>query len=211
MIKHSAPVLIALCMPLAACGSEGPGAEEVFEEAVEGEGAAIPLQPGPDFASLQLGPKIQGPEGEEVASKFEGAGGQLRSYVACPAEAESCEPEQLDGDTAYTYVHEVTPGTRTSVFRTIQPAYGFTGTAGFDHSQEEAAIGGDSELVVRCVNGALIWAVNGGEGWTGPITVYWQSTLPPAGPAVAYQLITEGDRAPATGPFPAEGSTEGCG
>jgi hypothetical protein len=59
---------------------------------------------------------------------------------------------------------------------------------------------------VAADNGALVWRVVGGDGWKAgeTITLYWQSTLPPAARiADAYLVETDGTVAIGNGPFPA--------
>lgn len=222
-MRTSAAVLLALSFTLAACGGNGDETEFPQDDAgLDGAevqpftdgGRDVALELGPDFTTLQIGQTLQGTAGAESTSEFTGPGGaagRVRSYVACPADAEGCDGGELAEGQVYTYVAEVTPGARASVFRTAQPVGGFT-AAGFDQAQADAAIGGDSQLAMRCVNGALVWAVSGGEGWNGaPITFYWQSTSPPEEASQAYQLIADGETSTASGPMPTEGSTDGCG
>lgn len=221
-MRSSAAVLLAFSLALSACGGSEDQTEFPEDEGRDGadvqpfteEGRDVALEQGPDFTALQLGETLQGSATSERTSELSGPGGvagQVRSYVACPAGVNRCDGGELPEGLVYTYVAEVTPSARASVFRTAQPVAGFA-SAGFHHAQAEAAIGGDSQLALRCVNGALVWAVSGGEGWSGaPITFYWQSASPPEQVSQAYQLIAEGETASASGLMPAEGSTDGCG
>ncbi|WP_126172881.1 hypothetical protein [Altericroceibacterium xinjiangense] len=181
-------------------------------EGTLGEGEAIQL--GPDFVDLQLGPAITAGAGAVQTAQLTGAvgaAGEVSSYVACPVGVAACDPQEMSGATVYTYVAEVTPAIWTSVFRTANSVSGFTGTVGFDREQAEAALGPDSELAVRCVNGALVWAVNGGQGWSGaPITVYWQSTSPPQTAELAYQLVQGGATVNAAGTIPSGDLDSAC-
>lgn len=160
-----------------------------------------------------LGPRIAGPQGEEVESAIEGVGTMV-SYVACPASvgSETCDPASLPDDTLYTYVHQVTLAEdRTGeglgdarVFRTIEPAPGFALTIGYDTDAAEAALGEGYDIRTEIEDGELIWRVVAGDGWQAgeTLTFYWRSTLPPAGPAEAYGLEVDGVESVAGGPFP---------
>ena len=67
-----------------------------------------------DFGELKIGPKIEGPVGPEVEASIVAGGrsiGDIVSYVACPEEYDTCDPEDMPEGTVYTYVHIVTPGT----------------------------------------------------------------------------------------------------
>lgn len=178
-----------------------------------------------DFGELKIGPKIEGPVGPEVEASIVAGGrsiGDIVSYVACPEEYDTCDPEDMPEGTVYTYVHIVTPGTdepndppftrpvgldeveAATVFATVREAYGFTGAIGYDREQAAKAIGPDGVIRVEDDNGTLVWRAVGGNNWgTGePITFFWQSTLPPEGPAEAYTLRADEKIAMATGPFP---------
>ncbi|MDT0575104.1 hypothetical protein RM533_02760 [Croceicoccus sp. F390] len=216
---HALAVTVPVAVLLSACASEEPAAvdgETIGEEIADAEvtGAGIDLEPA-SFANLDLGAKVVGPQGPTVTSRFVGPDGQtgtIESYVACPARLESCDPAALPESTTYTYVMKVTPDARASAFRTTMPVYGYAGVAGFDQAQAASAIGGDSQMELRCVEGGLFYSVLGGEGWAAgsPITFFWQGTLPPAGPQQAYQLIAGGDMGTAAGPAPARMAGGGC-
>jgi len=96
------------------------------------------------------------------------------------------------------------------LFETVREARGFTGAIGFDRKQVEEALGPDGTIRVQDDNGALAWRIVGGDGWsTGePITFFWQSTMPPAGPAEAFALRADQKIAMASGPFPGEEDDE---
>jgi len=133
---------------------------------------------------------------------------EAASYVACPEGVTACDPKALPPGTVYTYVHRVTPGkavASATLFRTARPAAGFANGVGYDNAQAAAALGPDGQIDVEADNGALVWRVIGGDRWKAgePITLYWQSTLPPAGPADAYLVETDGSVAIGSGPFPA--------
>ena len=91
-----------------------------------------------------------------------------------------------------------------TMFSTVREAAGFNGAIGYDREQAEAALGPNGVIRVSDDNGTLNWRIVGGDGWsTGePITVFWQSTLPPEGPAEAYALRADEKIAMASGPFP---------
>jgi hypothetical protein len=182
-----------------------------------------------DFADLGLGAKIVGPQGPEVKDALSNASGNyadITSYVACPSGMDKCDPASAPEGTIFTYVHIVYPGEdmdpttgsgdgadssdveRATEFRMTSPAHGFTGGAGYSKAEAMAAIGAKANIVMSCDNGALVWTINAGDGgdqWQSgePLTFYWQSVLPPAGPASAYRIEVDGTAASGKGPFPA--------
>lgn len=229
-------------LALAAC-SDGASDSEVTDlnsANTDGEAAAMAaaLDAG-DFADLQLGAKIVGPQGPEVTgamSNAEGNFADIRSFVACPAGMDPCDPKTAPAGTLYTYVHVVYPGEdnkpgtgsgtgntssdieRAAAFRMVMPAHGFTGVAGYSKAEAMSAIGAKADVVISCKDGALSWTVGAGDGgnqWeqAEPLTFYWQSTLPPAGPAKAYAIDANYAEAIGAGPYPAasEGVTNACG
>ena len=209
----------ALTVMLGACSQAEPAQDEtVAEQAIDDADAADGELLNPeDFARSMIGPRILGPQGPTVQSRFEGPDGTtgtIESYVACPIETSgsACNPAELPETTIFTYVMRVTPDERASAFRTAVPVFGYAGVAGFEKGEAQAALGGDARLELRCVNGGLFYSVVGGEGWRAgaPITFFWQGTLPPAGPAQAYQLIAGGRIGTAEGPAPAQQTTGGC-
>jgi hypothetical protein len=149
---------------------------------------------------------------------------------------EECIPSEAPEGTIYTYVHTVFPGEdmdpttgagdgpddvdveMATAFRMIAPALGFTGTAGFSKAEAIAAAGDAVDVVVTCDDtGALIWTVNAGDGgnqWEDaePLTFFWQSTLPPAGPAPHYEIRTLNGDGIGNGPYPSpdESATNAC-
>lgn len=162
-----------------------------------------------DLATLKLGANIVGSDAD---GKFVSDGqtiATVKSYVACPEGVTVCDPKTLPPDTVYTYVHQVTPGkavVSATLFRTARPATGFANGVGYDNAQAAAALGPSGEIDVEVDNGALVWRVVGGDGWKAgeAITLYWQSTLPPAAkPVEAYMVETDGSVALGSGPFPA--------
>lgn len=160
--------------------------------------------------------------------------GTVTSYVACPARTATCDPATMPEGTIYTYVHRIalalppsptpapTPlptasGTTEpaappvaeigpTFFRMTRPAPGFNLSVGYDMEQAEAALGDPDALTVKLDQNQIVWRVTGGSGWKpgATITVWWQSSEPPAGPQRAYQLQVSGQPGTARGPFPAE-------
>lgn len=234
-MKHAAlPFLplLPLALGLAACAepieeSEVDDTElEIATTDDEAEALDRSIEAG-DFGSLQLGAKIEGPEGPEPSGALstpEGNFADIRSYVACPAGMQECNPEIAPQGQIYTYVHVVHPGEdndpstgsgegadssdveTANAFMMTMPAYGFTGIAGYSFAEARAAGGSQTQVVITCGrDGNLVWTVNPGDGgdqWeqSEPITFYWQSTVPPAGPQEAYAI--EANRTVATGPGP---------
>ncbi|RJY10144.1 hypothetical protein D6201_02720 [Aurantiacibacter aquimixticola] len=222
---------MALALPLAlvlsGCGSE-PEPEPTPTPTPTAVGPRTLVAAG--FDDQEIGPKIVGPQGPEVSAIFTSDAGDIAeiiSYVACPPVegldlseedvpegedladfASECRPDMWPEGTVYTYVHRVTP-TQTAqspvtVFRTARPATGFANTIGFDREQAEAALGEGYSIGTQIDNGMLVWRIEKGDGWDAgeEITFFWQSELPPEGPAEAYEIETTAGRAEATGPFP---------
>ena len=231
------PVALSLMLltssALAACSGETEPEDDVLvAESEETEIAATALDTG-DFADLELGAKIVGPQGPEVKARLAnetGAFADITSYVACPAGMEECDPATAPEGTIYTYVHIVYPGEdndpttgsgngadasdveTTEAFRMTMPSHGFTGTLGYSRGEAEAAIGEPMLFVATCHEQGIAWTVEEGEGgdqWGQgePITFYWQSTLPPAGPADAYEVFANYTAASGPGPYPAASET----
>lgn len=227
-----APALLgASLLTLAACNDTDDDAE-LNVATTDGEAAAMSMdvEPG-DFADLRLGAKIEGPQGPEVKTSLTNEAGVLAditSYVACPAGMETCDPATAPEGTVYTYVHIVYPGEdmdpttgagdgpddidveMATAFKMNAPAYGFTGIAGFSKAEAVAAAGEKVQVVITCDDkGALIWTVNAGDGgdqWEDaePLTFWWQSTLPPAGPAPHYEIRADEVSGTGEGPYPAD-------
>lgn len=228
-----APALLgASILALAACGdAPEDDAAELDVATTDGEAEAMTkdVEPG-DSADLQLGAKIVGPQGPEVKTSLTNEAGVLAditSYVACPAGMEECDPKTAPDGTIYTYVHIVYPGEDmdpttgagdgpddidveiATAFKMTAPAHGFTGVAGFSKAEAIAAAGEKVQVVVTCEeDGSLIWTVNAGDGgdqWEDaePLTFWWQSTLPPAGPASNYEIRANEVSGTGDGPYPA--------
>lgn len=224
--------VVAGTLALGACSNEPDTEATDLEQATTiGEARAMAAAlPAGDFMDLQPGAKIVGPQGAQVTSAMSNAEGNfadMRSYVLCPAGMDPCDPKTAPEGTVYTYVHVVYPGEdnnaksgggeantssdveRATAFKMVRPAYGFTGKAGYSKAEVMAAIGAKADVVISCKDGALNWTVNAGDGgdqWeqAEPITFYWQSTLPPAGPEAAYAINANYAEAIGTGPYPAE-------
>ncbi|GMN01560.1 hypothetical protein [Erythrobacter sp. MTPC3] len=208
---------------------------ELETPTTDGEAAALArsIEPG-DFADLRLGAKIEGPQGPEVQTSLSNGAGifaDITSYVACPDGMEVCDPATAPEGTIYTYVHIVYPGEdndpatgagtgaddvdveTAGAFMMTQPSSGFTGVAGFSKAEAEVAIGPGDNLVITCgEDGNLIWTINAGDGgdqWEDaePLTFFWQSTLPPAGPAESYAIKANDVVAAGEGPYPAVDDT----
>lgn len=244
MIRTAPLFAAAAALALTACAEDPTTVEgtdqtdlDNVDTKSEREAAAAALDAG-DFAQLDLGATIEGPQGPEVKTSLANADGNfadITSYVACPSGMATCDPATAPRGTVYTYVHTVYPGEdndastgagagatssdveRATLFRMTRPATGFTGTVGYAKAEALAAIGEKADIIVTCDNGALAWTVSAGDGgdqWQArePITFYWQSTVPPSGPAEAYAIDVDGTRARGAGPYPGkgEGSANAC-
>ena len=232
MIRRSACLALASAVALAACSDNADEQAVTDLNRVETDGeaeAAAEALTADDFAALRLGAKIVGPQGDEVSGALGNAEGNfadIRSFVACPAGMDPCDPATAPEGTIYTYVHVVYPGEdndpdtgdtsantssdveRATEFRLMMPAHGFTGDAGYSKAEAMAAIGAKADVVVTCHQGGLVWTVNAGDGgnqWeqAEPLTFYWKSTVPPAGPADAYAIFANYTAAEGPGPYPA--------
>ncbi|MXP09267.1 hypothetical protein [Pseudoblastomonas halimionae] len=244
MIRIAFPLAAVAALALSAC-SDGPDTVEGSDETdldnvdtvseAEAEKEALPAD---DFADLELGAKIDGPQGTEVKTTLSNQAGNfadITSYVSCPDGLDPCDPREAPEGTVFTYVHVVYPGEdmdpttgagegvsssdveRATMFRMTRPARGFTGKAGFSKGEVEAAIGTKADVVITCNDGALVWTVSAGDGgdqWQArePITFWWQSTLPPVGPADAYEIEVDGTLASGNGPYPgkSDSAAQGC-
>ena len=230
--------VLAAVSPLAllsACGEPAEEATEMESARTSEEAAALEraVQPG-DFLDLELGARIVGPQGPEVTGRFTneaGAFGDIRSFVACPAGMDPCDPATAPEGTVYTYVHVVYPGEDNepdsgsgegpdasdveiaTAFKMNRAAHGFTGNAGYSKAEVLAGVGTKADVTITCSdNGGLAWTINAGDGgdqWeqAEPITFYWQSTVPPAGPADAYAIQANRTTATGPGPYPAADET----
>ncbi|GEM_PF-250945 len=240
-MKYAVPAVLAvslgLSLGLAACAepidesNDGSDLTELDTATTDGEEEALAraVDSG-DFGELQLGAKIVGPQGPEptgTLSTPEGNFADIRSYVACPAGMDPCDPANAPEGTVFTYVHVVHPGEDNdpstgsgegndssdieiaNAFKMTQPAYGFTGVAGYSHAEALSAAGAKTRVVITCgEDDNLVWTINPGEGgdqWeqAEPLTFYWQSTLPPSGPQEAYAIQANRTTATGPGPFPA--------
>ena len=173
-----------------------------------------------------LGAKIVGPQGPEVETVLSAGNreiGRMVSFVACPQNITECVPGSLPEGTIYTYVHRITMADQPvldaepeqgpevvenppTLFRTTEKAHGFNGAIGYSMSEAMEALGSEDAISITSDDSRLIWRVVQGEGFApgSTLTFWWQSTLPPAGPADAYLLEVDGSQAIAQGPFPAE-------
>ena len=208
-------------LALAACGQAEPEPQPSPTPTVAQPRALAPA----DLDLSTLGARIDGPEGTEVETVLT-AGGQeiasMVSFVACPAEVTECVPGDLPQDTVFTYVHQITlaeadepddqPDAGPEVienpptlFRTTEPAHGFNRAVGYSIAQAQEALGDADAIGITSDDARLIWRVTRGDGWKPgtTLTFWWQSTLPPAGPADAYLLEVNGNQVAARGPFPA--------
>ena len=223
-----------------ACASEpDPDDVDIDVATTDGEAEAMAREiPAGDFADLPLGAKIVGPRGPEVKVRLSneaGAFADMTSYVACAGGVDPCDPNNVPAGMPFTYVHTVYPGEdndpttgsgagadssdveSATRFMMTQPAHGFTGDAGFSVAEVISAVGNRARVVVTCVDGGLAWTIDAGDGgnqWEQgePITFWWQSTEPPAGPAKAYAIKANNVTATGEGPLPApaEGGSKGC-
>ena len=187
-----------------------------------------------DLDLSTLGAKIVGPQGTEVETVLSAGNreiGKMVSFVACPQGIVDCKPGEMPEGTIYTYVHQVTladalagaeatdaaEGTASpagpevvenppTLFRTTEKAHGFNRAVGYSVAQALEALGGEDAIAITVDDGRLIWRVVEGGGWKPgtTLTFWWQSTLPPAGPAEAYLIEVDGNQASALGPFPAK-------
>jgi hypothetical protein len=207
--RYAAPPLLLLAACSKSPEAPAPAPSGIVTPAV----APTPDKPHTlvpaDFATLKLGAKVKGSDAEGTFISDDNTIAKVTSYVACPEGITDCDPKTLPPETVYTYVHRVTPGKKivsATLFRTARPAAGFANGVGYDNAEAAAALGPSGEIDVEADNGALVWRVVGGDGWKAgePITVYWQSTLPPAPkPLDAYLIETDGSVAIGSGPFPA--------
>ncbi len=222
---RSFPLALPLVIALSACGPEpAPDPSPTPSETVVGPRTLVPA----GFNDMELGPKIVGPQGPEVSGTLVREGttvAEIVSYVACPPPAEGeepaeeCVPANQADDAVYTYVHRITPVDLADnldtpmVFRTTRKAHGFANNIGFDREQAQAVLGEGYAIRVQEDNGALAWRVEVSNGWSAgeELTFFWQSTLPPEGPADAYAVGTENGRAVGTGPFPPEEAADDDG
>ncbi|MGX7926024.1 hypothetical protein ACWPMX_05565 [Tsuneonella sp. HG094] len=232
---------LALAMSLAACSDE-PTTAEVSDKEVtdlnsantDGKAyAQAKALPAGDLTELRLGGRTA--ERTTAMANDSGSFADLRSYVACPAGMDPCDPANAPAGTVFTYVFVVYPGgdnnddtgigsnntasdiERATAFRMVMPAHGFTGQAGYAKPEALAAIGPKADVVVTCDQGGLIWTVSAGDGgnqWEQkePLTFYWQTTQPPSGTAKAYVFDADSTFSTGSGAYPAakEGAQNAC-
>ncbi len=217
-------LLLIVPLALAACSQNEPEPTPTPKPTVAQPRALAPA----DLDLSTLGAKIVGPQGPEVETALSAGNreiGKMMSFVACPEDAEVCVPGDMPEGTIYTYVHRVTLAdappeeqevqptegpevveSPPTLFRMTQEAHGFNRAVGYSNAQALEALGSEDAISITSDGGQLIWRVTEGDGWKpgSTITFWWQSTLPPAGPADAYLLEVNGNQAVASGPFPAE-------
>lgn len=228
MTKFIAFLSVAASLALTACGNDNDDTDLTKATTQsEADALAASIKAG-DFTELQLGAKVIGAEGPQVESAFSNAEGNfadVRSYVACPKGVDPCDPNEVPAGTLYTYVYVVTPGEdndpdrgsgegpdnsrveRANSFLMTQPAYGFTGAAGYAKPEAKAAMGARGDVVITCDEGKIVWTLDSGDGgdqWENgePVTFYWQSTVPPAGAAQAYEIHADYTIAKGKAPYP---------
>lgn len=181
-----------------------------------------------DFDPAMLGPRAAGMDVNDSAI---GKGlARVTAFVACPREMTACDPKTAPQDTIYTYVLTVTPdadargplgasGTAPNatgitaapveapaeLIRMTREASGFNAAAGYSRTEAAAALGAEDALGMTLDQDQLIWRVTGGTPWAAgkPITIWWQSTSPPAQRSPAYRFEYAGKRGDITAPFPA--------
>lgn len=216
--------LLAL-MPLAACSAEREPAPASSPSAT----VAVPRTlVAADFDPATLGATVA-----DMALTDPAAGkglARVTAIVACPKAMTACDPAAAPKGTVFTYLLTVTPQAQTpphhpapelspsgsetpvapieapaELVRMTRPALGFNGAVGYSHAEAAAALGREDALTITLDQNQLIWRVTEGSGWAAgrPITLWWQSTLPPAKPAVSYRLEYAGKIADIRGPFPA--------
>ena len=221
IMRLASLALTGIMFALASCGSPEPEPAPTPTPTV----AAPRTLVGADLDLSTLGARIAGPQGSEVETVLSARNrqvGTLVSYVACPAGVEECRPGEMSEGTVYTYVHAVTLAEESesedpaegpevveappTLFRTIRKATGFNQSIGYSTAEAEAVLGDPDAISISNDNGSLIWRVVRGSGWKpgGTVTFWWQSTLPPQGPAEAYLFEVDGNQVAATGPFPPE-------
>lgn len=223
MIRATAIAATIGCLAMAGCGNSEPAPAPSPTPTI----AAPRTLVGADLDLATLGAKIVGPQGPEVETVLSAGNrqiGTLVSYVACPAGTRMCEPGEMPAGTVYTYVHAITLAeadeadeapdadaaapreTPPTLFRTIRAATGFNQAVGYSTAGAEAVLGDPDAISITNDNGSLIWRVVRGTGWRpgGTVTLWWQSTTAPQGPAEAYLFELDGQQVATTGPFPPE-------
>lgn len=229
MIRTALPIML---LSLAACSGEEQDIDITDLESAQSESEEAAMDVAlraADYIDLELGAKIVGPQGDQVEGRMrnaEGAFADIRSYVTCPAGMDPCDPSKAPAGTIYTYVHVVYPGEDNQsdtgsgsgndssdvevvdTFRMTMPSHGFNGVVGYSKAEALAAVGPEVDVVITCHENSLSWTIEagaGGDQWAQaePLTFFWQSTLPPAGPADAYEIFANHTAAQGPGPYPA--------
>lgn len=148
------------------------------------------------------------------------------AFVACAREVTVCDPAQLPQGALYTYVLTITPAASPApspgaaspggvagageapaeLVRMTRAAPGFKGAVGFSRAEAEAALGSSTAMAVKAERERLIWRVDEGRAWQAgkPITLWWQSSVPPGEMAQAYHFEYAGRVVDVTAPFPAQ-------
>lgn len=218
MKRASVALILTLALPFTLIACSDDGADIVAEPEVV---ASVPSPLATkNFGDVKLGGKIVGPLGTDVTSELSVGGrviATMVSYVACPSQEirdvveTVCVPADRDDGEVYTYVLKVTPvgidGDLDMVpltFRTAVPVTGFADLIGFDYTQASLALGETNMIDIERDEGVLVWTIDARDEWNDgeEITFFWQSVLPPAGPALAYTIETAAGNATGLGPFP---------
>jgi hypothetical protein len=212
-------ILVAACSPERNAAPE-PGPTPTFAAAPRTLVAA-------DFDPDALGPRVATATNSEEPLVIEVGGHEvatITSYVACPETLAECVPGLLPEGTVLTCVHTLTLAdsglaegkaegaeaaapaeTFAALFRMTKPAPGFRGAVGYDLKQAEVAFGSRDAITITLDNGGLIWRVADAKGWKpgAPVTLWWQTTAPPAGLQQAYEIAFQGETRAVRAPFPA--------
>ena len=212
-------LLTLLCPVLASCGQSepepapSPTPTVATPRTLVGANLACPRS-----ARGSRGRRGRGRDGAERGQSAGRDAGKLCRLPCRPRAAipPNCLP------TTYTYVHRITlaesgpaetteaPETATeappTLFRTTRKATGFNQAIGFSTDEAADALGDPDAISIVNDNGALIWRlVRGTGGQPGKtVTLWWQSTTPPQGPARAFAFEIDGAQIEASGPFPPE-------
>lgn len=225
---------IAGALILAACSREET--PEAAPSPTATPAAAMPAKPrtmiAADFAPDSLGARIAG---LEVADAAVGAKrrpiARVTAYVACAKAVTVCDPATLPAGTKYTYVLTITPvgpdeapatpaATPPPValvvpvagaLATMAPVPGFAGAVGYSRSEAVSALGAEDAISVTLDQGRIVWRARDGAQWAKgkPITIWWQSTQPPAAELTPAYELAAGDAHPTVeAPFPAAAAAQ---
>lgn len=219
----------ALPMLLAACSAERAPEAEPAPTPVP---VAVSTEPrtmvAADLVAGELGGRLAG---SEIADAPIGHArhpmARASGYVACPRAIARCDPAALPGGTRYSYVLTVTPAEAgaspppppgatppplplvvpvAGALATLAPVPGFEGAVGYSLAEAAAALGAENAIGVTLEQGRIVWRVREGRRWLPgrPITIWWQSTRPPAGAmSKAYEFAAGSESAALAAPFPA--------